>query len=117
MSSDRISDLVLTLLAFLEILHWYFKRRLEEISTMMDDGIDSPDKDDMDLDEKSMCIKAGEMDIDEGHHQGKFFDEVVKNIGKVVRDLRDLGFTSMTEDAYASAIFLLLKVCMYVSAM
>ncbi|KAL3721483.1 hypothetical protein ACJRO7_033908 [Eucalyptus globulus] len=94
---------------FPEILHWYFKRRLEEISTMMDDGIDSPDKDDMDLDDKSMCIKAGEMDIDEGYHQGKFLDEVVKNIGKVVRDLRGLGFTSMTEDAYASAIFLLLK--------
>ncbi|KAI3418323.1 uncharacterized protein J3R85_013803 [Psidium guajava] len=94
---------------FPEILHWYFKRRLEEISTMMDDGIDSPGKDDMDLDEKSTYIKAGEMDIDESHPQGKFLDEVVKNIGKVVRDLRGLGFTSMTEDAYASTIFLLLK--------
>jgi hypothetical protein len=35
---------------------------------------------------------------------------LVKNIGKVVRDLRCLGFTSMTEDAYSSAIIWLLKV-------
>lgn len=37
---------------------------------------------------------------------------VVKNIGKVVRDLRCLGFTSITEDAYSSAIIWLLKVHM-----
>ncbi|KAL3721491.1 hypothetical protein ACJRO7_033915 [Eucalyptus globulus] len=98
-----VSSMVMASLpqCFPDILHWYFKRKLEEISTMMDD---SPDKDDMDLDDKSTCVKAGEMDIDEGHHQGKFLDEVVKNIGKVVRDLRGLGFTSMTKDAYASAI-------------
>lgn len=36
---------------------------------------------------------------------------LVKNIGKVVRDLRCLGFTSMTEDAYSSATIWLLKVC------
>ncbi|KAK2633063.1 hypothetical protein EUGRSUZ_L00684 [Eucalyptus grandis] len=94
--------------SFLDILHWYFKRKLEEISTMMDD---SPDKDDMDLDDKSTCVKAGEMDIDEGHHQGKFLDEVVKNIGKVVRDLRGLGFAPMTKDAYASAISCFLYIC------
>jgi anaphase-promoting complex subunit 2 len=52
------------------------------------------------------------MDLDESCLQGKFTENnnLVKNIGKVVRDLRSLGFTSMTEDAYASAIFLLLKV-------
>lgn len=58
-------------------------------------------KDDMDLDEKNKC-RIGEMDIGE--------NKLVKNIGKVVRDLRSLGFISMAEDAYASAIFLLLKV-------
>ncbi|XP_021626668.1 anaphase-promoting complex subunit 2 isoform X2 [Manihot esculenta] len=101
---------------FPEILHWYFKGRLEELSIIMDgefngDG-DSPDKDDMDLDEKSkLSSRNGEMDIDGCYLQGKFTEnnKLVRNIGKVVRDLRNLGFTSMTEDAYASAIFLLLK--------
>ncbi|XP_038994236.1 anaphase-promoting complex subunit 2-like isoform X1 [Hibiscus syriacus] len=51
------------------------------------------------------------MDIDECYSQDKFSEnnKLVKNIGKVVCDLRNLGFTSMTEDAYASAIFMLLK--------
>ncbi|XP_065860476.1 anaphase-promoting complex subunit 2 [Euphorbia lathyris] len=101
---------------FPEILHRYFKGRLEELSTIMDGDIsdddnDPQDKDDMDLDEKSkLSSKNGEMDIDECYLQGKLTESMlVKNIGKVVRDLRSLGFTSMTEDAYASAIFLLLK--------
>ncbi|XP_061986465.1 anaphase-promoting complex subunit 2 isoform X3 [Populus nigra] len=108
---------------FPELLHWYFKGRLEELSTIMDgefnggddDGGDddaSQDKDDMDLDEMGkMLHRNGAMDIDESCLQGKFTENnnLVKNIGKVVRDLRSLGFTSMTEDAYASAIFLLLK--------
>ncbi|KAM3706769.1 hypothetical protein ACJW31_03G175500 [Castanea mollissima] len=100
---------------FPEILHWYFKGRLEELSTIMggefyDD--ESQDKDEMDLDEKSkISYRTGEMDIDECSHQGKFLEnnKLVKNIGKVVRDLRSLGFTSMTEDAYSCAIFLLLN--------
>lgn len=73
----------------------------------------SQDKDDMDLDEMGkMLQRNGAMDIDEFSLQGKLTENnnLVKNIGKVVRDLRSLGFTSMTEDAYASAIFLLLKV-------
>ncbi|EEF39961.1 E3 ubiquitin ligase apc2, putative [Ricinus communis] len=102
---------------FPEILHWYFKGRLEELSTIVDgevngDDDDSEDKDDMDLDERSkLSLRNAEMDIDECYLQGKFTEnnKLVKNIGKVVRDLRSLGFTSMTEDAYASAIFLLLK--------
>ena len=55
---------------------------------------------------------VGQMEIDESSLQGRFSEnnKLVKNIGKVVRYLRNLGFTSMTEDAYASAIFLLLKV-------
>lgn len=102
---------------FLEMLHWYFKERLEELSTIMagefDDDVEIQDNDDMSLDERSKgSYGAGKMEIDEYSVQGRFSEnnKLVKNIGKVVRDLRNLGFTSMTEDAYASAIFLLLKV-------
>ncbi|OMO93261.1 hypothetical protein CCACVL1_06561 [Corchorus capsularis] len=99
---------------FPEILRWYFKGRLEELSTIMGGELNEEnecqDRDEMDLDEKSKC-RIGEIDIDECYRQDKFSEnnKLVKNIGKVVRDLRNLGFTSMTEDAYASAIFLLLK--------
>lgn len=78
----------------------------------LEDKNESQDKDDMDLDEKGKH-RTGEMDIDESYSHGKFLEKnkLVKHIGKVVRDLRSLGFTSMTENAYASAIFSLLKVC------
>ena len=80
----------------LEILHCYFKEKLEELSAIMDeDDTGEHEHDGMDL------------DVDEGYSRP---DELVKNIGKVVRDLRSLGFASMAENAYASAIFLLLKV-------
>lgn len=97
------------------ILHWYFKRRLEELSTIMDEECNddaSQSKDDMDLDEKGkVCTKVGAMDVDDCYKHSRFLENsrLVKNIGKVVLDLRSLGFTSMAEDAYASAIFLLLK--------
>lgn len=99
---------------FPELLYWYFKGRLEELSTIMDseleDENDSQDKDEMDLDEKGKQ-RTGEMDIDQSYNHGKFSEKskLVKHIGKVVHDLRILGFTSMTENAYASAIFSLLK--------
>ncbi|XP_022776827.1 anaphase-promoting complex subunit 2 isoform X2 [Durio zibethinus] len=99
---------------FPEVLHWYFKGRLEELSTIMGGEFNEENecggRDEMDLDEKSK-YGTGEMDIDECYSQDKFSEtnRLVRNIGKVVRDLRNLGFTSMTEDAYASAIFLLLK--------
>lgn len=73
----------------------------------------SQNKDGMDLDEKGkICNKVGEMDVDECYNDHRFSENsrLVKNIGKIVLDLRNLGFTSMAEDAYASAIFLLLKV-------
>ncbi|KAG2707101.1 hypothetical protein I3843_05G120800 [Carya illinoinensis] len=102
---------------FNEILHCYFKGSLEELSTIMageiDDENEYQEKDDMDLDEKSkISYRTGRMEIDESCPQVRFSEnnKLVKNIGKVVRDLRSLGFTSMTEDAYASAIFLLLNV-------
>lgn len=77
----------------------------------LEDENDSQDKDDMDLDEKGKQ-RTGEMDIDQSNNHGKFSEKskLVKHIGKVVHDLRTLGFTSMTENAYASAIFSLLKV-------
>lgn len=96
---------------FLEILHWYFKEKLEELSAIMDeDGIEEQENECMDLDEK-LRYKSGEMDVDEDLQGKKFGNgKLVKNIGKVVHDLRSIGFTSMAENAYASAIFLLLKV-------
>ncbi|GAB2242018.1 hypothetical protein Droror1_Dr00018793 [Drosera rotundifolia] len=101
---------------FPEVLHWYFKGRLEELSTLMDgdyaSSSASQDADAMDLDGKCKPLSSGvDMDIDESYYQSKTTEKsrLVNNIGEVVQDLRDLGFTSMTEDAYASAIFLLLK--------
>lgn len=102
----------------LEVLHWYFKEQLEELSTIIagdsEDDNGSEDKDDMDLDGKNTCLsRTGFIDIDECSEQRSSLEnKLVKNIGIVVHDLRNLGFTSMTEDAYASAIFLLLKVNM-----
>ncbi|XP_061370906.1 anaphase-promoting complex subunit 2 [Gastrolobium bilobum] len=101
------------------IVHWYFKRKLEELSTIMDGEFNddvSQNKDGMDLDEKvKICNKVGDMDVDECYSDNRFSENsrLVKNIGKVVLDLRSLGFTSMAEDAYASAIFLLLKAKVY----
>lgn len=102
----------------LEVLHWYFKEQLEELSTIIagdsEDDNGSEDKDDMDLDGKNTRLsRTGFIDIDECSEQRSSLEnKLVKNIGIVVHDLRNLGFTSMTEDAYASAIFLLLKVNM-----
>lgn len=105
------------LLIILGILHWYFKGRLEELSTIAgansedDDELGMDDK--MDLDEKSkLPDKCGNKDSDRNHEYARFSgnNKLVKNIGMVVRDLRNIGFTSMAEDAYASAIFFLLKV-------
>lgn len=102
----------------IEILRWYFKGRLEELSAAMADEskghYDHLDSDEMDVDEKNkMSSKSGGMDIDGGHLHGDYSEnKLVRSIGKVVRDLRGLGFISMAEDAYAAAIFLLLKVNM-----
>lgn len=104
---------------FLDILDWYFKERLEELSTIMaGDDTEFQDEDGMGLDERrKLSYGAGQMEIDDSSIQGRFSEnnKLVKNIGKVVRDLRNIGFISMTEDAYASAIFLLLKVKLWVS--
>ena len=70
----------------------------------------------MDLDEKvKICNNDGEMDVDVCYSDCRFSEnsKMVNSIGKVVLDLKSLGFTSMAEDAYASAIFLLLKVSLF----
>ncbi|KAK6914012.1 Anaphase-promoting complex subunit 2, C-terminal [Dillenia turbinata] len=64
-----------------------------------------------DRDEKSKRLRrSGEMEIDAFYRSKRFSEnnKLVKNIVKVVSGLRSLGFTSITEDAYASAIFFLL---------
>ncbi|KAH0674383.1 anaphase-promoting complex subunit 2 [Solanum tuberosum] len=98
------------------ILHWYFKGRLEELSTIAAANSEDEEElgmdDKMDLDEKSkLPYKCGDMDSDINHKYTVFSEnnKLVKNIGMVVRNLRNIGFTSMAEDAYASAIFFLLK--------
>ncbi|MCL7036355.1 hypothetical protein MKW94_014974 [Papaver nudicaule] len=110
-----VSSVLMTSLPrhFPEILRLYFKEKLEELSTMMSGEYEDGNvKDDMDLDGRTkLSFRGGDMDVDETFHEKKISEnnKLVRNIGKVVRDLRGLGFTSMTEDAYASAIFLLLK--------
>lgn len=60
-----------------------------------------------------------EININDSHNDADLYhmdtsmcecNGLVMQIGKVVSDLRSLGFTSMAEDAYSFAIFLLLKV-------
>lgn len=79
---------------------------------MIDD--DYLGKDSMDLDEHAgLSLESGGMDIDGEQSEKSLDGRWLTNIGKVVHDLRSLGFLSMTEDAYASAIFMLLKVSMF----
>ncbi|KAI3696383.1 hypothetical protein L1987_79397 [Smallanthus sonchifolius] len=88
---------------FTEILHLYFKGRLEELSTIMAGDYD----DDNELQDNNQPTN---MDIDGTYDPKKTLEnKLVRNIGMVVNNLRNLGFTSMTEDAYASTIFLLLQ--------
>ncbi|WOL00414.1 hypothetical protein Cni_G09127 [Canna indica] len=108
-----VSSILLTTLPmhFPEILRMYFKGKLEELSNMM--AVDhEEDACEFQRSQGSQrSSKVGEMDIDTYNHGPNFAKDstLVYNIGKVVRDLRSLGFTSMTEDAYASSILLLLK--------
>ncbi|CAN6479061.1 unnamed protein product [Victoria cruziana] len=100
---------------WLVFLHGYFKRRLEVLVTMMTD--DDQDSSTMDIGfstDKQFGSKSrgvDEMDVDESNETAtrSSKNRLVRTIGKVVTNLRSLGFASMTEDAYASAIFLLLK--------
>lgn len=85
------------------------------VTMMTDDDQDSSTMDigfstDKQFGSKSRGVD--EMDVDESNETAtrSSKNRLVRTIGKVVTNLRSLGFASMTEDAYASAIFLLLKV-------
>uniref|UniRef100_A0A0D9W6D7 Anaphase-promoting complex subunit 2 n=2 Tax=Leersia perrieri TaxID=77586 RepID=A0A0D9W6D7_9ORYZ len=107
-----VSSVLLTTLplSFPEILNVYFKKKLEELSTMMAGSDGSDPFGNHDVFERSTTSDwHSEMDIDGQEPVISECRTLVKNIGKVVRDLRYLGFTSMTEDAYSSAIIWLLK--------
>ncbi|KAK2434637.1 anaphase-promoting complex subunit [Trifolium repens] len=107
-----VSSVLMTTLprVFPVILHWYFKRRLEELSTMLDveftDDV-SPNKDGMDLDEKGkVCNKDGEMDVDECYSDRRFSENsrLVKNIGKVVLVLNSKSGSSAGDDFRSSVL-------------
>lgn len=82
---------------------------------MMEENYEEDDRleaeDDMDVDEKGkLAWQCSDMDID-GFKNRRTAEnnKLVASVGTVVRDLRSLGLTSIAEDAYASAIYLLLK--------
>ncbi|KAJ1271596.1 hypothetical protein BS78_06G139500 [Paspalum vaginatum] len=102
-----VSSVLLTTLplSFPEILNVYFKKKLEELNTIMAGSYESDQ-----LGNHEPYWDSG-MDIDGPEVSESSY--LIKNIGKVVRDLRCLGFTSMTEDAYSSAIIWLLKSKVY----
>ncbi|XP_040378960.1 anaphase-promoting complex subunit 2 [Oryza brachyantha] len=107
-----VSSVLLTTLplSFPEILNVYFKKKLEELNILMAGSDGNNSFDDHDLSERnSTSALHSEMDIDGQEPEISESINLVKNIGKVVCDLRYLGFTSMTEDAYSSAIIWLLK--------
>nr|GEW91696.1 hypothetical protein [Tanacetum cinerariifolium] len=95
-----VSSVLMTALPhqFTEVLHGYFKGRLEELSTII-----AGDEED------TYVNHSRNMDINRSYN----YKKTLENIGMVVYNLRNLRFTSMTEDAYAFAIFLLLKAKVY----
>ncbi|KAK3128050.1 hypothetical protein QOZ80_7AG0581940 [Eleusine coracana subsp. coracana] len=111
-----VSSVLLTTLPlnFPEILNFYFKKKLEELNNVVAGSDDSDQLDNYDLVERSNTSAwHSAMDIDGQETVISESSYLVKNIGKVVRDLRCLGFTSITEDAYSSAIIWLLKSKVY----
>ncbi|ONK64542.1 uncharacterized protein A4U43_C07F27180 [Asparagus officinalis] len=111
-----VSSVLLTTLPlhFPEVLRLYFRKKLEELSTIIageyEDGCESQ-IDDHYFNQQTKRSHLGDMDTIGTYSAIAISNDnsLVKSIGKVVRELRSLGFTSLTEDAYASAIFLLLK--------
>ncbi|KAJ3681820.1 hypothetical protein LUZ60_014393 [Juncus effusus] len=101
-----VSSVLLTTLpwSFPEILRIYFKKKLEELNTVLARGYDD-ETNDQDLFENN-SDNADQCHMETALYQS---NDLVLQIGKVVSDLRSLGFTSMAEDSYSSAIFFLLK--------
>ncbi|PWZ21547.1 Anaphase-promoting complex subunit 2 [Zea mays] len=95
-----------------DILNIYFKKKLEELNSIMAGSYESDQLVDHEPFQRSNTSDwHSGMDIDGSEVSEN--SSLVKNIGKVVRDLRCIGFTSMTEDAYSSAIIWLLKSKVY----
>ncbi|KAM3387727.1 hypothetical protein ACQJBY_010520 [Aegilops geniculata] len=111
-----VSSVLLTTLplSFPEILNVYFKKKLEELNTMVDASDENDQLASHELFGRSnVSAWDSKMDIDSQETVISESCTLVKNIGKVVRDFRCLGFTSMTEDSYSSAIIWLLKSKVY----
>lgn len=106
-----VSSVLLTTLPshFPEVLRLYFTHKLEELNTLIAvnyDGMES-----LGNDRNLKYNGSDEMNIDGSHPESRLLknNSLVKSIGKIVLDLRNLGFTALTEDAYASSIIQLLK--------
>ncbi|PKA53427.1 Anaphase-promoting complex subunit 2 [Apostasia shenzhenica] len=106
------SSVLLTTLPshFTKLLQLYFKHKLEELNTIVDG--DSEDGCDSLHNERILKYdKLDEMNIDESNYDSVLTKNncLVKSIGRVVLDLRNIGFKAITEDAYAFSIFQHLK--------
>lgn len=121
---SMVSAVLLTTLPrhFPEVLHLYFKARLEEFRAAVEKKKKERNPGDCIDDNETETVKSGssglidEMEVDDLNALEADIEycEVVDNIwiskvGHVVHNLKELGFTAMTEDAYASAIFSLLN--------
>ncbi|XP_068654157.1 anaphase-promoting complex subunit 2 [Aristolochia californica] len=110
-----VSSVLLTTLPshFPGILRVYFKGKLGQLSRMIceecEDGYDLGGN--SDSGQRIEIFSGTGANVGENYEERNIFqkNKLVRNMGMVVRDLQSLGFTSMTEDAYASAIFHLLK--------
>eukprot|EP01018_Ginkgo_biloba_P025515 Gb_09164 [translate_table: standard] len=118
---SMVSAVLLTTLPrhFPEVLHLYFKARLEEFTATVEKKDkesnigDCIENSEMETMQKS-SDSSDEMEVDDANEPETACTELsgdtwVSKVGCVVHNLRELGFTAMTEDAYASAIFSLLK--------
>lgn len=121
---SMVSAVFLTTLPrhFPEVLHLYFKARLEEFRVAVEKKKKERNPKDFIDDNETETVKSGssglidEMEVDDlnGLEADSECCEGIDNIwiskvGHVVHNLKELGFTAMTEDAYASAIFSLLN--------
>ncbi|KMZ69241.1 Anaphase-promoting complex subunit 2 [Zostera marina] len=105
-----VSSLLLSSLPchFPDVLRSYFDQKLEYLSKLMDTQCEEEDGGKFN-DQNPVLLDSS--DVGKGYDQSFISKNynLVTNIGRVVDDLRNLGFSSLAEDAYASAIFFLLK--------
>ncbi|XP_057859859.1 anaphase-promoting complex subunit 2 isoform X2 [Cryptomeria japonica] len=100
----------------------HFSARLEEFTEAVEKKTDETNQRDSIEDNEMETIQNSssglidEMEVDDANEPetcGEYGEVISKTwiskVGHIVHNLRELGFSSMTEDAYASAIFSLLK--------